>query len=72
MIDVVLFAQVEQMIVHVVRAKEFFKHFFRVCREFVLADELAIFQESLFKHLIPVLVINGAFLAYSKKGKILS
>ena len=72
MIDVVLFAQIKQMIVHVVGAKEFFKHFFRVCREFVLADELAIFQESLFKYLIPVLVINGAFLAYSKKAKILS
>ena len=63
MVDVVFLSQIEQMVVHVVGSEEFFEHFFRVGGEFVLADELSIFQESFFEDLITILVINGAFLA---------
>ncbi len=61
-IDVVLFSQIQQMIINVIGSEEFLKDLFRVCSEFILSHKLTIFQKPFFQDLIPILVINGALL----------
>ena len=63
MVNIVLFSQIQQMIVNIVRSKEFLKDLFRIRSEFILSDKLAIFQKAFFENLITILVINGSLLA---------